>query len=215
MKRTIVNEIVKDRSCLRVLFATSALGMGVDIPNVEIVYHLGPPSTMESYMQQIGRAGRSRKQAKAVLYWNNADIGTNIKHMSDTMRRYCRSTECLRSQIIGYFGFENVAQSKCCSTCDVPTPSAPSDELNKLKIVRSKPLSRPLLIRELKKIFTQWQPDPAVVLMFDVKPHPDDLHVKIADDIQFINDENYLFENFGVWDSKLAQDIFQCLVKHT
>ena len=83
-----------------------------DISNVEVVFHLGPPSTMESYIQQIGRAGRSRKQAKAVLYWNNADIGTNITHMSDIMQRYCRSTECLRNQIIRYYGFENVVQSK-------------------------------------------------------------------------------------------------------
>ena len=50
----------KADSQVRVLFATSALGMGVDVTKV---IHISPPSNLESYMQEIGRAGRTGIQS--------------------------------------------------------------------------------------------------------------------------------------------------------
>ena len=221
MKKEIVREIVKDKSNVRVLFATSALGMGVDIPHVENVDHIGPPSTMESYMQQIGRAGRSDEQATATIYWNRSDIGANIKHLSDEIRLYCRSNGCLRAQLVGHFGFPSVKQDRCCSVCeemglsqdvcsrlaaiDLPTP----------KIVRYNALSRPLLLQELNFIFKRWQPDPAVLNLFEVEPFSKDICERIADDIQFVTDAHYLAENFDMWDRNLANAVFHCLMKHS
>ena len=43
-----------------ILFATKAFGMGMDIPNIHFVYHLNPPLFIEDYLQEVGRAGRSR-----------------------------------------------------------------------------------------------------------------------------------------------------------
>ena len=223
MKKDILREIISDHSNLRVLFATSALGMGVDIPYVETVVHIGPPSTMETYMQQIGRAGRSHKQANAVLIWHNADIGANISHMSDEMRRYCRSEDCLRSQLVGHFGFPVVPQTHCCSVCTIiSTESSIPDMCKRMSamlpaqiIVRNAAMNRPQFLCDLRQIIDDWKPDPVVMNFFDVDPLPNGIVEEIVDDVQFITGVEYLFENFKLSDVKLARDIMQCIVKHT
>ena len=49
------------------LFATSALGMGVDAPYVTNIIYITPPSSLEAYMQEIGRAGRTGLSSCATL----------------------------------------------------------------------------------------------------------------------------------------------------
>ena len=61
-------------STVRVVFATVAMGMGVDIPNIHQVIHIGPPCNVKAYFQKTGRAGRDGKPARAILYYNNRDI---------------------------------------------------------------------------------------------------------------------------------------------
>lgn len=75
MKKSLIAEVKKENSRVRVLFASSALGMGVDVPHVEHVVHITPPSNIESYVQETGRAGRTGIPSKATLYYNNFDIG--------------------------------------------------------------------------------------------------------------------------------------------
>ena len=81
MKKSIISEIKKENSRIRVLFATSALGMGVNVPFVEHIIHITPSSSIESYMQETGRAGRTGIPSRATLYYNNADIANNNKHV--------------------------------------------------------------------------------------------------------------------------------------
>lgn len=47
-----------------ILCATKAFGMGMDIPNVHYVVHFNPPSVLEDYLQEVGRAGRNEKMYK-------------------------------------------------------------------------------------------------------------------------------------------------------
>jgi ATP-dependent DNA helicase RecQ len=58
---------------LKVLVATSALGMGVDKPDVSFVFHLGAPPSPIAYYQQVGRAGRSVERAEAWLLPGSED----------------------------------------------------------------------------------------------------------------------------------------------
>ena len=76
MKKSLIAEKKKENSRVRVLLATSALGMGVNVPHVEHAVHITPPSNIESYVQETGRAGRTGVPSKATLHYNNSDIST-------------------------------------------------------------------------------------------------------------------------------------------
>lgn len=67
----------KDQSApLYILCATKAFGMGMDIPNIHYIIHLTPPSVMEDYLQEVGRAGRNEKMYKAVGFSTENPIPT-------------------------------------------------------------------------------------------------------------------------------------------
>ncbi|WP_199425321.1 RecQ family ATP-dependent DNA helicase [Actinotalea solisilvae] len=57
--------------------ATSAFGMGVDRPDVRFVLHAGPPTSLDAYYQEAGRAGRDDEPAVAVLFRTPDDVGLN------------------------------------------------------------------------------------------------------------------------------------------
>ena len=49
------------------MVCTSAFGMGVDVPNVDLVIRIGCPPTLEELVQAFGRAGRDGRQAKGIF----------------------------------------------------------------------------------------------------------------------------------------------------
>ena len=55
------------------MVCTTAFGMGVDVPNVDVVLRIGCPPSLEELIQEFGRAGRDGRQAKGKL---NADEST-------------------------------------------------------------------------------------------------------------------------------------------
>ncbi|HEX3005047.1 MAG TPA: ATP-dependent DNA helicase RecQ [Angustibacter sp.] len=72
--RTAVHEAFLD-GALDVVVATSAFGMGIDAPNVRYVLHAHVPDSVDSYYQEIGRAGRDGEPAEAVLFYRAQDLG--------------------------------------------------------------------------------------------------------------------------------------------
>jgi ATP-dependent DNA helicase RecQ len=64
---------------VKIVVATTAFGMGIDKPDVDLIVHMHLPESLESYYQEVGRAGRNGKPARAVLLYNQTDI-TRLKY---------------------------------------------------------------------------------------------------------------------------------------
>lgn len=62
---------------VKVMVATNAFGLGVNIPDIRLVIHHSPSIGLDEYIQEAGRAGRDGKQAKAVLLWHPYDFTIN------------------------------------------------------------------------------------------------------------------------------------------
>jgi ATP-dependent DNA helicase RecQ len=58
----------------KIVVATTAFGMGIDKADVDLIVHVHLPESLESYYQEIGRAGRNGSMAKAILTFNKTDI---------------------------------------------------------------------------------------------------------------------------------------------
>lgn len=134
-----------------VMIATNAFGMGIDKSNVRYIVHFTMPKNIESYYQEIGRAGRDGAMSKCHILFNRSDIRTleyliyttvqidrkelEIKKLQ-SMIDFCESKECLRAFILKYFGEENIREyCNNCSNC------LNSDELRDYTIEAQKILS--------------------------------------------------------------------------
>ena len=125
MKDEILKQLCSRTSIIRVVFATIAIGMGVDIPDIRQVIHIGPPCSVKAYFQETGRAGRDGKLSSALLYYNNRDIGRNRIGMQEDMREFCLSENiCLRRLLLKSLdvdldGHNSVKQLHlCCNVCE-------------------------------------------------------------------------------------------------
>jgi ATP-dependent DNA helicase RecQ len=114
-----------------VMVATIAFGMGIDKPDVRFVCHANMPSTIESYYQEIGRAGRDGLPADTLTLFGIGDITLRRRQIeesnsSDEQKRVdrmrlnalvslCESPGCRRQTLLRYFG-ETVGP---CGNCDV------------------------------------------------------------------------------------------------
>ena len=99
-----------------IMIATSAFGMGVNIPDIRLIIVSQLPFSAASFYQMAGRAGRDGKRAKALLLWNDADFQMNLDIISNTDERaidavnelyaICESSDDLHDAVIGCFAKE-------------------------------------------------------------------------------------------------------------
>jgi len=71
-----------------VVVATNAFGMGIDKSNCRFVVHWSPPSSLEAYYQEAGRAGRDGELSYPILFWNGTDLERLEKQLEQSYPPY-------------------------------------------------------------------------------------------------------------------------------
>ena len=120
----------------KIMIATSAFSMGIDVPDIELVVHFNAPINMTDYIQQIGRAGRDGRKAHCVFFYdqngddeaisnsfikkakkNSPKAAKVLKAKLRQVHNFIHSDSCMVSDILEYQGQHETKTCKRCTVC--------------------------------------------------------------------------------------------------
>ncbi len=147
---------------LEVVVATNAFGMGIDRADVRLVTHLAPPSSVEAYYQEVGRAGRDGADAIGQLMVSPGDMAMRrrliesdiagrepdpeaVRHRWNLfleLMRWAEGGSCRHDAILRYFGDEEETLAGCgrCDNC-LGLAEGPAEDSEEVSLVVRKALS--------------------------------------------------------------------------
>ena len=125
----------------RIMVATTAFGMGVDVPDIRLVVHFNLPLSVIDYYQQIGRAGRDGETSHAVLLYSREDIVLNesilrndrypeelqawLTTRLEELVAIAESDRCLMQQLLNALGEDHPTTCRHCTNCQKARRTGP------------------------------------------------------------------------------------------
>lgn len=113
----------------KTIVATSAFGMEIDLPDIELVIHFNMPLSMNDYIQQTGRAGRDGGKAHCILLYSSEDFwmasalvepyeNTRLNESLRQMMAYCEDRKhCLKHLMLEALGQATGKKCRFCTNC--------------------------------------------------------------------------------------------------
>ncbi len=112
-----------------ILCSTCAYGMGIDKKNIRTVIHFDLPSTIESYLQESGRAGRDGMSAESIILLSYSDI-KEISETGNIHDIFKDDRKCRRQVYLSLLGQE----MEFCSGCDVCNNQVYTDNVQEFSL---------------------------------------------------------------------------------
>lgn len=219
IKENVLSDLMSADGSIRLVIATSALGMGVNLPNIKRIVMFGVPESMESYLQAVGRGGRDGSEVLSIMFYH----AYHLCHCDPTMRAFVKNkVNCRRGEILQFFNEKIEKPSilhKCCDVCSKQCNCGVCPE-EMFQISSDLDNCLCTLERQVntddRETFTEVLKDLAVTCEANISVFgsvcfqdvlTDAIVSDLAADLEHLFTVDYIMQNFPIFNEKLAAEI--------